>query len=232
MLLLLFLTNGAGWEFTIVEILLYMCTVLIDKVGWHQRVVLGTHDLLPYRVKDILYKCYKYCVLRYHTTVYIWNLGDKKMFISFLHSVGKDFATLVANRPLLTVQATNYLIRLLAHHEMMTDELDKEWSMLRRIQTSQCIHPLIHDVWDKRFSSTHTIILTMLIFPVCNDNVHKEGTQLLFALWQCTLLHNELNYYNVLHCVCVATQYQSRQRGMQWTANWRYTKNTLKKCST
>ena len=43
-LLLLFLTNRAGWEFTIVEILLYMCTVLIDKVGRHQIVVFGTHD--------------------------------------------------------------------------------------------------------------------------------------------------------------------------------------------
>ena len=43
-LLPLFLTNGAGWEFTIVEILLNMGTVLIDKVGRHQEVVLGTHD--------------------------------------------------------------------------------------------------------------------------------------------------------------------------------------------
>ena len=28
------------------------------------------------------YKCYKCCVLNYHTTVYIWNSGDKEMFIS------------------------------------------------------------------------------------------------------------------------------------------------------
>ena len=40
-LLPLFLTNGDGWEFNIVEIL---DTVLTDKVWRHQSVVLGTHD--------------------------------------------------------------------------------------------------------------------------------------------------------------------------------------------
>ena len=44
----LFLTNEAGWEFTIVEIIIlytiHTCTVLTDKVERHQRVVLGTHD--------------------------------------------------------------------------------------------------------------------------------------------------------------------------------------------
>ena len=69
-LLLLFLTNGAGWEYTIVEILLYMCTVLIDKVGRHQRVVFGTHDYHT-EWRSGGYKYYKYCALNYHTTVYI-----------------------------------------------------------------------------------------------------------------------------------------------------------------
>ena len=71
-LLPLFLTNEASWEFTIVEILLYMCTVFIDKVGRHQRVALRIHD---YYTQSGGYKCYKYCVLNYHTTVYCVDDG-------------------------------------------------------------------------------------------------------------------------------------------------------------
>ena len=31
------------------------------------------------------YKCYLYCVLNYHTTVYVWNWGDQEMCISTIH---------------------------------------------------------------------------------------------------------------------------------------------------
>ena len=69
LLLLSVFTNGANWEFTIVEILLYMCTVLIDKVGRHQRVVLGTHDY--HTVILLMDTSAINTVLNYHTTVYI-----------------------------------------------------------------------------------------------------------------------------------------------------------------
>ena len=49
-LLPLFLTNGAGWEYITVEIL-YTAAVLTNKVWRHQSVDVRTHEP-PHRLKD------------------------------------------------------------------------------------------------------------------------------------------------------------------------------------